>query len=74
MSDVELERGDIIQLDPEHHTHHDGFWAGQLMMVDEVKGWGVTCFCKVEGGEAHYRAKSGTFERIGRAAWIPDDV
>lgn len=67
---ITLSPGDVVQLDPEHHTHHDGFWAGQLLVVTEVKSWGVVGFAKVQGGEAHYRAQSGTFERVGRCTWI----
>ena len=68
MSDT-LARGDIIQLDPELHTHHDGFWAGQLCIVDEVKAWGVICYTKTQRRSAYYRAPKGTFAFVGRAKW-----
>ncbi len=68
--DTTLAPGDVIQLDPEHHTHHDGFWAGQLLFVDEVKAWGVTCHAQVQGGMAHYRAAHGTYARVGTAPWL----
>ncbi len=64
-----LAPGSIIQLDPEQHTHHDGFWAARLCIVDEVKPWGVKCHAQVQGGIAPYRAENDTFEVVGTVAW-----
>jgi hypothetical protein len=66
----ELEPGDIIQLDPEKHA-----WGPLLCIVDEVKGWGVTCFWlqATERGSpparCYYRAETGTFTRVGTCEW-----
>lgn len=67
-----LQKDDIVQLDPEHHTHHDGFWAGALLVVTEVKSWGVQGYVRVPDGAAHYRAKNGTFEHVGHLAFVPE--
>jgi hypothetical protein len=67
----ELEPGDLIQLDPVKHT-----WGPMLCIVDEVKGWGVTCYWlqATEHGKppgvCHYRAETGTFVRVGKAEWL----
>lgn len=67
----DLQPGDIVQLDPAHHTHHNGFWAANFMVVTEVKSWGVQGYCKPEGpGLAYYRAKDGTFVKVGKATWV----
>lgn len=65
--------GDVVQLDPEEHTHHDGFWAGQLLLVTEVKSWGVQGYAQVHKGRVYYRAENGTFKRIGHAAWMAEE-
>lgn len=67
----ELLLNSAVQLDPEHHTHHNGFWAGNFMLVTQVSRWGVQGFCKTAGGEAHYRATWGTFSYVGQATWVP---
>lgn len=70
---MKIEVGDVVQLDPEKHEHQEGFWAAQLLIVTEVKAWGVVGFAKVQGGDAYYRASFGTFERVGRATWVPEE-
>lgn len=62
----------VVQLDPTKHTHHEGFWAGNFMLVTQVRDWGVRGFCKVPGGDAFYRAEWGTFSFIGDATWVPN--
>lgn len=66
----DISPGDVVQLDPEHHTHHDGFWAGQLLIVTDVKSWGIQGYARVPEGEAHYRAEHGTYLRVGAANWL----
>ena len=66
----QVSEGDVVQLDPEQHTHHDGFWAGAFMLVEEVKPWGVCGFVKTTDGRAYYRAKTGTFAVVGAATWV----
>jgi hypothetical protein len=63
--------GDVVQLDPEKHTHHNGFWAANFLVVTRVKPWGVQGY--VHGGsagDAYYRAENGTFEYVGKATWV----
>lgn len=69
-----LEEGDIVQLDPKEHTHHEGFWAANLMIVTEVKSWGAQGYCRGQGGNAYYRAKTGTFEKVGEAVWVSKEA
>lgn len=73
----EFAKGDIVQLDPEK-TANNAF-AGCLMVVTEVKAWGVQGYVQglgtreSRGGQAYYRAETGTFERTnGRAVWEVD--
>jgi hypothetical protein len=70
-----VEVGDIVQLDPEQ-TANDQF-AGCLMVVTEVKVWGVQGYVRVPGktigGNAYYRASFGTFAHTGgKAKWISE--
>ncbi len=64
---------DIVQLDPEK-TGNPAF-SGCLMIVTEVKGWGVQGYVQAlgdrskPGGQAYYRAENGTFARCGTAIW-----
>lgn len=73
MSD-ELKPGDIVQLDPEK-TGNPAF-AACLMVVTEVRGWGVQGYVQAlgdrekPGGQAYYRAENGTFVRVGIALWV----
>lgn len=66
--------GDIVQLDP-YQTGNPMF-AGCLMIVTEVKSWGVLGYVQSlgknmqPGGQAHYRAEYGTFDTTGgKAPW-----
>jgi hypothetical protein len=72
---VGLEKGDIIQLDPEKTENK--MFAGCLAVVDEVKTWGCQCYVQAlgvdgkPGGQAYYRAKDGTFEPCSiKAVWV----
>lgn len=71
----QVQPGDIVQLDPEK-TKNKAF-AACLMIVTEVKSWGVQGYVQALGtageigGQAYYRAEFGTFEVTGgRAPWI----
>lgn len=59
---------DVVQINPEV----DGF-GGCLILVTEVRTWGVQGFVQVPcGGQAHYRAKFDQIEHTGgRAVWAP---
>jgi hypothetical protein len=70
--------GDVVQIDPVTMVE-GGFFAGCLMIVTEVKSWGVQGYIAVPAargappGEAYYRATWEQVVRIGRAAWVADD-
>jgi hypothetical protein len=76
--------GSIVQLDPEK-TKNPAF-AGCLMIVTEVKSWGVKGYVQTlgswdprgkitMGGQAYYRAENGTFEKTcGEAIWMEKDT
>lgn len=66
--------GCVIQLDPTVHGDADGFWEGQLLLVTDVRSWGVEAYAKLRGGRAYKRVETGTFEIIGEAPWLPKDV
>jgi hypothetical protein len=75
---MQIEVNDIVQLDPEK-TKNKAF-AGCLMVVSEVKGWGVQGYVQSlgtreeSGGQAYYRAETGTFEPTGgKAVWSVND-
>jgi hypothetical protein len=66
---MKIEINDIVQISPEVN-HQCGFWAGNLLVVTEVKSWGVQGYCRTEGGNAQIRLKTGQFEKVGRLAWV----
>jgi hypothetical protein len=70
---MSIEVNDIVQISPEVN-HQEGFWAGNLLIVTEVKSWGVQGYCRVQGGEAYIRLKTGQFEKVGRLAWVKDEI
>lgn len=53
----------------------NGSWTGCLMIVDEVKDWGVLAYLHVPmQGDAYLRLKHGDYEIIGKAIMVhPDD-
>ena len=69
--------GDIVQLDPVTTTNP--MFRGCMMVVTKVKGWGVQGYVQALGkdetigGQAYYRAESGTFRRCGTAYWLVGD-
>ena len=62
-----LEPNDIVQCVPEHG------WAGCLVVVDEVRTWGIQGFVQVpRGGRAYIRLKTGEFEPTGgKVVFVP---
>ena len=68
--DETLEVGDIVQIDPEH----DPRFGGCLMVVTELKSWGVQGHVAIphEGGpqQAYYRCPFENMERVGHAEWV----
>lgn len=68
---MEIEKGDIIQIiDPNNK------WFPCLLIVDEVKSWGVQAFVLIprnDGeptGRAYYRIEYGKFEQVGSSIMI----
>ena len=71
----EMEVGDIIQITKEDHS-----WFGCLLMVSEVKSWGVQAFVAIpcrndrrEVNRAYIRLNADEFELVGKAVMIPQD-
>lgn len=59
----------VVQIDPEH----DERFGGCLLVVTDVKSWGVVGFVQVPGedrGAAFYRCPSDAMSEIGPAAWM----
>ena len=67
----ELKRGSIIQA-----NEHAGAWCGTVLIVDEVKDWGVQAFIRVPmKGDAFIRLTPEQFEILsnGEAALMPKE-
>lgn len=66
--------GDVVQVDP----GHDQWFGGCLLVVEEIKPWGVQGYVSVPSpggpGRAYYRCPNGQFAFVGRAVWFPEDV
>ena len=67
--------GDVVQLSPVN-TDNKAF-SGCFMVVTDVKSWGVQGYVQVlgpnrdlAGGQAYYRAATGTFQVVGKAWWV----
>jgi hypothetical protein len=62
-----MNRGDIIQITDENHE-----WYTGLLVVDEVKPWGVQAYLPMipKSGAAFIRLKSGSFEKVGTAVIV----
>lgn len=74
MEFIEINKGDIVQIVDEEHA-----WFPALLIVDEVKNWGVVAFAlipqKNDGsepvGRAYNRLSFAKIERVGEANIIP---
>ena len=68
-----MEKGDIIQIIDESHS-----WFPALLIVDEVKSWGVQAYCisplsndgSIPVGNAYNRLKFDQIEKVGQAVII----
>ena len=67
---MEIKPGDIIQITDRSHP-----WFPALLIVDEIKGFGVQACCLIpesnqEGpcNQAYNRLTTGSFEKVGEAA------
>ena len=55
-----LKRGDIIQA-----NENAGEWCGTILIVDEVKSWGVQAFVHIPtSGDAYIRLTPEQFENL----------
>jgi hypothetical protein len=69
-----LQPGDVVQLDP--YTTENPMFRGCMLTVTEVKEWGIQGYVQSlgqrnrPGGQAYYRAKTGTYEHVGQAQWV----
>lgn len=67
--------GDIVQI-----TDQTNRWFPALVVIHEVKSWGVMGFAYMPSpkgppaGEAYYRLKAGEFETVGRVVVMTPDM
>ncbi len=65
---MKISTGDVIQI-----TDKNDKWFPCLLIVDEVKGWGVQAYITIptndekQNGNAYYRIEYGKFEKVGSA-------
>lgn len=61
-----LQKGDIVQV-----TDMEDEWFPCLLIIDEVKAWGIQGYVSVPGsGTAYYRIANGKFEKVGTATIV----
>ena len=61
---MEIKRGSIIQANDNAED-----WCGTVLIVDEVKSWGVQAFTRIPmQGNAYIRLRSDQFEVLGAEA------
>ena len=67
-----IKPGSVVQIAPEH----DQSFGGCLLLVTEVKSWGVQGAVRVPGAgaDAHYRVKWEAVEYVGEAIWLPESL
>ena len=61
----EIKKNDIVQITDENDN-----WYPCLLIVDEVKSWGIQGYLTIPGpdkGNAYYRVSNGKFEKVGKA-------
>jgi len=64
---MKWQKGDLIQIDPEHDT----VFGGCIMTVTEEKEWGAQGYVKIPGqGLAYYRLKNADGVKVGAAEWL----
>lgn len=70
---TEMEKNEIVQITDETHP-----WFPTLVVIDEVKSWGIQGFCfiptndKEPAGRAYIRLEHGSFENVGSAIIVPE--
>jgi len=66
MPNQSFKRGDVIQI-----TDSNDKWYGVILIVSEVKSWGVQGYVTMPlQGDAYYRIDFGKFELVGVAKLI----
>lgn len=69
-----MKPGSIVQVNPEcHHGREEQWFGGTLVVVTEVRDWGVVGYVQNAGqdGQAYIRLKNGDYEDTGGCAvWI----
>lgn len=66
---MDVRKNDIIQA-----IEGTGIWQGCLLIVDEVKSWGVQAYMTIpDQGTAFMRFKTGEFEIVGHACMVIED-
>ena len=66
-----VNKNDIIQV---NENVGNGSWTGCLMIVDEVKDWGIQAYLHVPmQGDAYLRLKHGEYEVVGKAVLVHSD-
>lgn len=74
MQKRELEKGDVVQLDPTY-----GMFGGCLAIVDDPKPWGMQGYVLIplkreeQPARAYIRAVWEKMEFVGRATWMQAD-
>jgi hypothetical protein len=64
-----MEKYDIVQI-----TDIENEWFTALLIVDEVKSWGIQGYIFVpRSGRAFYRIENGKFEKVGTSLFAEVD-
>ena len=64
----QVKKNDVIQI---NEKFKGTGWIGCLMIVDEVKSWGVQAYLHVPmQGDAYLRIKHGEYDVIGKTAMV----
>ena len=62
----EVQKYDIVQI-----TDIENEWFTALLIVDEVKSWGIQGYVFIpKGGRAFYRIANGKFEKVGTSLFV----
>lgn len=69
-----LRPGALVQIDPAH----DARFGGLVLVVEDVRPWGVMGYVPVPQGQgqarAYYKVEWAHVERVGELEWVPADV
>lgn len=70
MKRIKLKRGSIIQANEKAKD-----WCGCVLIVDEVKDWGVQAFLHIPAkGDAYIRLRTEQFDALGaEAVLMPEE-